>query len=43
MMHGQQNIKFYVGLYVKYSLFLSDLNESWIFYNYFRRLLQYQI
>jgi len=27
----------YIGLYVKYPLFLSDFNVSWIFWTYFRK------
>jgi len=30
-------------LHVKYSLFLSDVNETWIFSSYFRKILIYRI
>ena len=30
-------IKMYIGLYVKYTLFLSDSNENWIFETDFRK------
>jgi len=33
----------YIGLHVKYSLFLSDFNKTLIFSTYFRKLLKYQI
>jgi len=30
-------IKMYIGLHVKYPLFLSDFNDTWIFSTYFRK------
>jgi len=36
-------IKKYIGLPVKYSLFLLDFNETWIFPIDFRKMLEYQI
>jgi len=36
-------IKMYVCLHVKYRLFLSDFNESWIFWTDFRQKLRHQI
>jgi len=36
-------IKMYTGLHLKYSLFLSDFNQTSIFYTFFRKMLKYQI
>ena len=33
----------YIGIHVKYTLFLSDFNETWIYSTYFLKILQYQI
>jgi len=33
----------YIGLHVKYPLFLSDFDETWIFWTYFRKIVKYQI
>jgi len=30
----------YIGFHVKYPLFLSDFNEAWIFWTYFRKNTQ---
>jgi len=36
-------LKMYIGLHVKYPLFLSDINEPWFFLTNFWKILQYQI
>ena len=33
--------KMYIGLHVKYTLFLSDFNETWIFLLDFRNILNF--
>jgi len=36
-------MKMYIILHVKYTLFLSDFNEPWIFWAHFRKIVKYQI
>jgi hypothetical protein len=36
-------VKMQIGLHVKYTSFLSDFNETWIFLAYFQKILKYQI
>jgi hypothetical protein len=33
----------YIGLQVKYTSFLSDFNDNWIFWTVFRKIIKYQI
>jgi len=36
-------INIYISLHVKYPLFLSDFNKTWIYLTDFQRILKYQI
>ena len=36
-------LQMYIGLYVKYLLFVLDFNGIWIFWTDFRKILKYQI
>jgi hypothetical protein len=40
---GEKWTKIYIGLHVKYPLFLSHFNETRVFLTYFRKTLKYQI
>ena len=42
MKRARYDKKMYIGLHVKYPLFLSDFNETWIVETNFLKILKYQ-